>query len=298
MSKKLPRYPIYIPSKGRWNRCYTAKFLKKDGVPFRLVVEEQEADFYAREHGKENLLILPFRDRGSVIPARNWIKYHSIDEGHERHWQFDDNIKRIIRFYRGKRINCAADVAIRAVEDFTDRYKNIAVAGMNYRAFAASAIPPFFLNAHVYSATLFMNSLPNEWRGTYNEDTDMCLQVLSAGYCTVNVNVFLIEKMETMTMTGGNTDEIYHGDGRAKMARELQRRWPHVATVTKRYGRPQHKINGEWRKFDTPLILKDGVKIDPEVDEYGMKMKKNRQIKSEKIKRLYDQANENPMKEK
>ena len=30
----MPRYPIYIPSKGRADDCRTAEFLKKDKVPF------------------------------------------------------------------------------------------------------------------------------------------------------------------------------------------------------------------------------------------------------------------------
>ena len=41
MIKRLPRYPVYIPSKGRAEKCYTAQFMFDDGVPFYLVVEEQ-----------------------------------------------------------------------------------------------------------------------------------------------------------------------------------------------------------------------------------------------------------------
>ena len=43
----LPRYPVYVPSKGRHDRCLTAKFLQRDGVPFHFVVEPQEFDAYA-----------------------------------------------------------------------------------------------------------------------------------------------------------------------------------------------------------------------------------------------------------
>ena len=103
---KLPRYPIYVPSKGRANRCETAKFLVMDKVPFRLVVEPQEHDEYASVYGEEKLLVLPFRDLGSVIPARNWIKEHATKDGHERHWQLDDNIQHTWRHYRGERLQC------------------------------------------------------------------------------------------------------------------------------------------------------------------------------------------------
>ena len=46
----------------------------------------------------------------------------------------------------------------------------------------------------VYSTLLIDNSLDIRWRGRYNEDTDLCLQALSLGYCTVNFNAFLIVK--------------------------------------------------------------------------------------------------------
>ncbi len=176
----LPKYPIYVPSKGRYKNCLTARFLTEDGVPFYLVVEEQERDLYAEKFPTAQILVLPFSNLGSVIPARNWIKEHATALGHLRHWQLDDNILRVRRFWKGKRIPCSSGVALAATEDFTDRYENVAVAGLNYQMFAINGkMPPFCLNVHVYSCTLVLNSLPNKWRGRYNEDTDLCLQVLA-----------------------------------------------------------------------------------------------------------------------
>ena len=133
-----------------------------------------------------------------------------------------------------------------------------------------SSSKPFFLNAHVYSFILVRNDLPFRWRGPYNEDTDLCLQTLALGECTVLVNVFLAFKMPTMRMKGGNTDELYQGDGRLKMARSLERRWPGVVTVRRRYGRPQHVV--DWKRFRTPLRYRDGFDPAtlPDVDEYGL----------------------------
>lgn len=102
----LPRYPVYVPSKGRADHCLTAKFLIEDDVPFHLVVEPQERDIYAARFGEERILILPFSNRGSVVPARNWIKHHAAQAGYEYHWQLDDNIRGVLRWYKGKRIPC------------------------------------------------------------------------------------------------------------------------------------------------------------------------------------------------
>ena len=67
---------------------------------------------------------------------------------------------------------------------------------------------------HVYSCTLVLNSIPHRWRGEYNEDTDICLQVLADGWCTILVNAYLAKKTHTMKTSGGNTDVLYQGDGR------------------------------------------------------------------------------------
>src|SRR5689334_7989441 len=82
MSKILPKYPIYIPSKGRADNCLTAKALMRDGVPFLLVVEPQEVEAYCKNFPAENILTLPFSNLGKgSIPARNWIKEHSKKNG-------------------------------------------------------------------------------------------------------------------------------------------------------------------------------------------------------------------------
>lgn len=285
----LPRYPIYVPSKGRPDPpISTARFLDRDGVPFALVVEPQEADAYIARWGAARVHVLPFRDRGSVIPARNWIKAHATAAGHARHWQLDDNMRYVMRRYRGIRIPCNAGPALASVEDFADRYENVGVAGLNYTWFLRSQkIAPFFLNVHVYSCTLTLNALPFEWRGRYNEDTDYCLQTLAAGWCTVLVNVFAVDKALTMTVGGGNTAALYRGDGRLKMARALERLWPGVVSTDRRWGRPQHRVHSEWKKFDTPLRLKPGVVRAATPDEYGLEMIATRPVQSPELRALY-----------
>lgn len=279
---KTPRYPVYVPSKDRAEKCLTARFLRRDGVPFKLVVEPQEVDAYAREFGEDCILTLPWNDPGSVIPARNWIKAHATAEGYKRHWQLDDNYRHIMRVWAGRRLRCRAGVALAITEDLTDRYENIAVAGLNYVMFVASyatpgsEIPPFRLNCHVYSCTLTSNETDHQWRGPYNEDTDYCLQVLADGWCTLQMNAFVIDKITTMTMKGGNTDALYHGDGRLKMARCLERRWPGVVETKRRFGRPQHVV--DWSQFTTPLKRREDIDWDAletsGPDNYGMKLKK------------------------
>ncbi len=78
-------------------------------------------------------------------------------------------------------------------KDFVLRYENIAMAGPNYFMFAPRKRkhPPFSLNTRIYSCNLIRNDLPFRWRARYNEDTDLSLRMLKAGWCTVLFYVFL-----------------------------------------------------------------------------------------------------------
>jgi hypothetical protein len=284
MRRTLPRYPIFIPSKGRWQdrTALTARCLAAEGVPFRLVVEPGEADHYAAAFGQGNVLVLP-RDGMRAPRSRNWIKELATAEGHERHWQLDDNMRGFKRQYRGKRIRCPAGYALRVVEDFTDRHENVALSAPTYTFFGWPELPPFQVNCHVYSCVLVNNAIPHRWRLFLNDDTDLCLQVLADGWCTVLVNAVQVNKMRTMTMKGGNTD-LYQGTGRLKMAEMLAAHWPDVARVGWRFGRPHHIV--DWHNFTTPLKLKPDPGRAP---EYGVRLVATGEVKSSRLKRLLEQ---------
>jgi hypothetical protein len=293
--RHLPRYPVYIPSKGRAARNLTADMFVHDETPFRLVIEEPEYDEYAVRYGEDRLLVLPFVDRG-LVAARNWIRDHAEEEGHARHWQFDDNIRKMMRIYRNRRLYVRAGVALAVCEDFTDRYSNVAISGFNYTMFAPVETKqvkyPFVRNCHVYSCSLINHEQPYRWRRVYNDDTDICLQVLAGGWCTILLNAFLVDKMPTMTVAGGNLEDLYqYTDGRLKMARSLERDWPGVVDVRRRFKRPQHVVKGSWKHFDTPLIRRDDWE-PPEDPEYGMTLTARAEVKSPSLRKLLKDANE------
>lgn len=285
----LPRYPVYVPTKDRHSlvQAITLRVLMDDGVPFRAVVEPQQEKLYSDLVGRDRILVLPHRDRGLYV-TRCWIMEHAISEGHERHWQLDDNIGNFRRLWKGERVPASAGLSLWACEELTDRYSNVAISGLAYTMFVTDETrSPFYHNAHVYSCTLVNNAIPHRWRIFYNDDTDICLQVLADGWCTLLVNAFSAEKKPTMKISGGNTS-FYVGDGRRKMARQLERMWPGVVTVERRYGRPQHVV--DWKKFDTPLKPKPGLDLDalPPFDETGITLTVKSPIKSRKLKRLVE----------
>ena len=167
----------------------------------------------------------------------------------------------------------------RAAEDFVDRYKNVAIAGFNYDYFARKRkLPAFYLNARVYSQSLILNEIPYQWRGVYNDDTDLCLRVLKDGWCTILFNAFLGKKMQTMTVKGGNTP-IYEKDenqfdGRLEMARSLQEQHPDLVGITWKFGRWQHQVNYKPFRRRNKLKKKKGINIPKGINNYGMVLQK------------------------
>lgn len=254
MGTMNPKYPVYVISKGRWESRLTVKALEKRSIPYRIVIEPQEHDRYAAVIDPAKILVLPFSNLGQgSIPARNWVWEHSIAEGHERHWILDDNIRQFFQRNYNMTYYTTSGTSFRLIEQFADRYENVALAGMQYKFLAKrkQKIAQAILNTRVYSCILIANSIPYRWRGRYNEDTDLSLCALKGGWCTVHFNQFLADKVQTMTVKGGNTDELYRQDatfdGRLAMARSLQQQHPDVVKIVRKWGRWQHQV--DYRPF-------------------------------------------------
>lgn len=271
-----PKYPIYIPTKGRFESRKTVRALLEIRAEFRIVIEPQEKELYSKVLDESQILILPYSepdDSSQLVRTRNWIKQHSISEGHKRHWQLDDNIKAFYRLNNNKRHKVFSPVVFRCIEDFADRYTNVAMAGMNYMNYAIpDGRPPYYLNSRVYSMSLVNNTLPYQWRGIYNDDTDICLRMLKDGYCTLNFNAFSGDKDATMITKGGNTPIYTQGDLRSEFTDSLIRQHPDVVKKVWRYDRWHHEVN--YKPFKkNKLIRKEGLIIPDGVNNYGMTLK-------------------------
>ncbi len=292
-----PQYPIYIPSKGRWESRWTIRSFEEIGLDFRVVVEPQEFDKYAAYVDPKKILVTPHRDEGVVV-TRNWIWDHAQASGTKRYWTFDDNIGEqlkqgvmgLYRLNRNLKVPLATGTGLAIIEQFVERYENIPIAGMNYFMFASrkTRVPPFYLNNRIYSNMLIETNATDpdgklyRWEGFYNEDTDLCIRVLKDGFCTVLFNALLIYKRTTMTVSGGNTPnyqkdeaetaEELEKDGRWRMAKELQDKHPDITKITRKWGRWQHHV--DYSRFrSNSLRLRDDAEIRPGVNDFGLELK-------------------------
>jgi len=266
-----PRYPIFIPTKGRYKTPYTIRALERIGVPFMAVVEAQEYEQYAEVVDPDRILVLPHRDKGLTV-TRNWIwDYAQRELKTPYFWTIDDNISHFFRLHRNVKYLVASGAIFCAIEDFAERYENLYICGMQYEKFAPRKQhrPPFILNTRIYSNMLIKTDIPYRNQLFYNDDTDLCLRILKDGQCIVLFNAFLAHKITTMRVRGGMTDYYEQTNKRRQFAEELRQAHPDVVKVVWKYNRWHHQV--DYRPFrNNRLIKKPGVVIPDGPNEYGM----------------------------
>lgn len=283
-----PSFPLYIVSKGRWDSRLTSKALEGMGVPYYLVIEQQEYDKYAAEVSEERLLVLDpkfqtdydtFDDLGDTKSkgpgaARNFAWQHAIDNGFDWHWVMDDNIDGFYRLNQNLKVRVSDGTVFKCMEDFILRYQNVGMAGPNYCMFAPrkKIQPPYVCNTRIYSCNFIRNDLPYRWRGRYNEDTDISLRMLKDGWCTVQFNAFLQMKTPTQVLRGGNSEEFYDKEGTLPKSRMQVKMHPDVSTLVWRFGRWHHHV--DYRPFrKLKMVKREGIEIPDGVNNYGMELK-------------------------
>lgn len=288
-SNESAKYPIYIVSKGRADKCYTSKFLSNMEQKHYIVVEPQEYELYILNNSNEYCEVIKldmsykdsydtFDDLGdskSKGPgaARNFCWEHSIKNGYKYHWVMDDNANEgFFYMWRNKKIKCRTPVIFKCCEDFVERYSNIGIAGLNYAKFCKESdkTPAYVLNTRIYSFLLIRNDLPFRWRGRYNEDTDLSLRVLKDGWCTIQFNAFLAGKATTQKIKGGNTDEFYENEGTLPKSEMLEKMHPDVAKVVWKFNRWHHQVDYSSFKQNLEPIV-DISKFE-KADYYGIKL--------------------------
>jgi hypothetical protein len=270
-----PHFPIFIPTKGRASSRLTMKTFDNLEVPYTIFVERQEYESYAEHIPKHRIHVLPHQNKGLTV-TRNYIWDYAAERELEWFWTFDDNIDGLYRFNHNLKTPCADATVLAVVEDFAQRYENLAITGLNYFMFVKRkyVIPPYILNTRIYSNMLIRTFAQNKTGGYYrnrlffNDDTDLCLQVLKDGWCTVLFNAFLIYKQTTMTVKGGMTDYYEKTNKRLEFVEELQKAHPDIVVLTEKWGRYHHHV--DYSIFKQRLQRREGVIVPTGINNFGM----------------------------
>jgi hypothetical protein len=273
------KYPIYIVSKGRYDTRYTSKSLENFGIDYKIIVEKEEYEEYAKVIDPHKILVIPEHyftdDTYGSIPARKFAWDHAVDSGTDKHWCLDDNIRHFYRLNLSNKFKLKTGNFFHIIENYTDYFSNIGQSGMMESKFVP-AIEQYkrriiTRNTRVFSCILINHSLLMDngienWRGKYNEDTDLSLRVLKSGLTTCLFNQFLIDKPTTLSMKGGNSDKVHINGGLLKRVESLIEQHPEHVKYTYRFKKHHFLVN--YKPFkNTPYILKDEFKHIEDVDE-------------------------------
>lgn len=270
-----PQFPIFIPTKGRADSRLTIKMFDRLEIPYTIFIEKNDLENYIPYVKQDYIHVLPHENRGLTV-TRNYIWDYAQDLGLKWFWTFDDNIQGLYRYNHNLKTPCADGTIIAVIEDFVQRYENIAIAGMNYFMFVKRKyiIPPYILNTRIYS-NMLIRTHARDQHGHYfrnktffNDDTDLCLRVLKHNWCTVLFNAFLIEKQTTMQMSGGMTDYYKQTHNRLEFCQELQDAHPDCVKITKKWGRYQHQV--DYSRFTQQLKRRDNMTIPERINNFGM----------------------------
>lgn len=253
------------------------------------VVEPQEYEQYAAVIPADHIIVLDlsYKDRYETLDAfgttksvgpgaaRNFIWDQAISMGAEWHWVMDDNIMYFARMHNNLRYEVLSGAFFRVMEDFCLRYDNVGMAGPNYEMFVPRKYkhPPLIFNTRIYSCNLIRNDIPYRWRGRYNEDTILSLDILKDGWCTVQFNAYQQKKLATQTVKGGNDKVFYSVEGTGPKSEMLVREYPEYANLVHKFRRIHHVVNYQPFKRNK-LRLREGVNLSAEPNECGMELRK------------------------
>lgn len=241
-----PKYPIYVPSKGRADTIQTTACLK--GLDFFVVVEPQDADDYKLMFRPEQILVMPENDKG-IAYVRNFCKDHAKENGHTYHWQIDDNIKSFALRQDDKNVKCNAGDALAIIEATVDEFDGIGAAGMKHQAFAFAERNDIGYNRQVYTCMLLSTEPPARFRDGLIEDADYNLQILFDGYSVLLFNRVVMNKTTSMVLKGGNTEISHANGGREKRAIATQAQWPDVFSLKESKDGPRLAPSRIWSTF-------------------------------------------------
>lgn len=264
-----PSFPVYIVSKGRYDKNLTHIILCKMEVKHYMVVEGSEYEKYKKAVDENycELLILPEElcNTGCSINSRNYCLDHSVKNGFKRHWCLDDNINSIRintkENFRRRLINKFIFIYI---EEILNKIDNIGIIGFSNGIFNFSnRVENLVVNSHVYSFMLILNTENIRWRGRYNEDTDICLQYLKNGYNTVRTcRISYVKDCGGIKKRpkGGNTDMYKNTNLFEEFVDQLIENNKDIDIkkyFNKKWGRYHHEVNYEKFKFND-IEIKDG----------------------------------------
>jgi hypothetical protein len=226
------KFPIFILSKGRPGAALIKLFLANN-VDFTVVLEPQDVAKYRDANPMLRIWELKENEQGLAY-ARNALLGKARQDRSNYYWQFDDNIANFYEIISMKEYIVPPLVAINYAEKFTSR--GVALIGFNYKQLAWREKFEYSFKRGIYCSVLTNTRIPVDYdeRMKFKSDVDFSIQCLHAGYMTILINKYAMDKPAMgQTRKGGqsagykiNTDVVYAG--------LLTQKWPEYCKIIKK----------------------------------------------------------------
>ena len=197
-----------------------------------------------------DFVLLDANDKG-VAYVRNFCLEHARSNGHEYHWQLDDNIKKFMTCLDGNTKTANPYKSFRYIEAEVAKYSNVAAACFSHQAFAWSNWHrDVAVNQMMYCCMLIRTSVRARFKHGTAEDVDFSVRMLMEGWCTIQFWRHLIMKPQSGSQRGGCSISEYAVSGREKRNKTLESDWPEWFEEYKdKHGKSRVKQSQIWKMF-------------------------------------------------
>jgi hypothetical protein len=201
---------IFIPTKGRFDKCKTANLIGNYEKLF-LIVEPQDYENYLKNYGDYNIIQLPFNNKG-LSYARNFVRDYCYTNGIKDFWLLDDDISYFYERTGTKLERISFETALSNSRDFFIE-NEVAVGSLEYRQYAWSSKKRMVENSFCDSAVFINNELTQGIR--YNEelklkiDRDFCIKVIKSGAKTARDTFYAFSVPPNGSNKGGLKEVAY-----------------------------------------------------------------------------------------
>jgi len=218
------KYPICILSYDRHDKNgKTHLYLTKCKIKHFLFVEPSEYDEYMKWINMEYCVVIKCPEDFHLIgmgstTVRNYILKWGRNNGFERVWVLDDNIKDYKRLHQGIKNDINSHEIFTSVEDYIDRYDNVGIVSHNFNPFISEGDCRSCIvkNGKCYSSMLIPTNKDIKFRYKHQEDNLISMEYIHKGYTTLCFNHILYNKDTSGENKGGNNSIIYKVDEKTK----------------------------------------------------------------------------------
>ena len=258
----MNKYPVCIISKDRSDICTTHNLFESNGIKYFYMVEPQDYDAYVERFGKDKVVNIKANDKG-VYYVRNFCIDWSKKQGYEKHWQIDDNVKKLFyrpnNKYKGTRDRYEIKNVIKmlvSIEKIADKCVNYGGGCLGHDGFAFSKKNNIDLNKMIYCFQLINNNIKSRYQPNTSEDVDFSVRLLMEKYVTLVFNEYSFTKPKSGSTKGGCNSADYKNNGRKKMNVTLCQTYPKWFTEYTKNWQSEIKPSKIWKTFKHKPMMK------------------------------------------